>query len=63
MMTLWAGAAQVREEGWLALWKGGVPAVIKTVPATAITFGVYEVVKSAQERRFEQRQAVSAGGA
>ena len=29
-----------RHEGVLALWRGAVPAIFKTVPATAITFGV-----------------------
>ena len=34
-----------REEGVKALWKGGLPAVFKTIPATAITFAVYEACK------------------
>ena len=29
----------------LALWKGALPAVIKTAPATAITYTVYELCK------------------
>ena len=35
----------VQKEGVLALWKGAIPAVIKTAPATAITYAVYELCK------------------
>lgn len=37
----------VKDEGFLALWKGGWPSILKTVPATAITFAVYEMCKTA----------------
>eukprot|EP01137_Pigoraptor_chileana_P016288 Opistho-2@73008 len=37
----------VRQEGVLALFKGGMPSVIKAAPASATTFVVYEMVKRA----------------
>ncbi|EKX36786.1 hypothetical protein GUITHDRAFT_117082 [Guillardia theta CCMP2712] len=37
-----------REEGVKALWKGGLPAVFKTIPATAITFAVPNSIAEAR---------------
>lgn len=81
----------VREEGVLALWKGGWPSIFKvhysvqtiaspdpskclprppreiltvplrqTIPATAITFGVYEMCKTAVLLAHEEREAAEA---
>lgn len=40
-----------REEGFLALWKGITPRLLRIVPGQAITFMTYEAVSSALIRR------------
>ncbi|KAJ3179369.1 mitochondrial thiamine pyrophosphate transporter [Geranomyces variabilis] len=43
-------AAQIaRQEGWLALYKGVVPALLKAGPSSAVTFAVVRIVSGALE--------------
>jgi len=35
-----------KEEGWMALWKGITPRLLRIMPGQAITFATYEAVSS-----------------
>ena len=48
---LTGGRARCREEGWRGFYKGLAPNLTRVVPATAITFVVYESVSSALKAR------------
>jgi solute carrier family 25 phosphate transporter 23/24/25/41 len=58
--VLWTGAADcivqtVRHQGFVGLYRGQVPSLLKTVPAIAIGYSVFEGTKGFLEHRREMR--------
>jgi solute carrier family 25 thiamine pyrophosphate transporter 19 len=44
---IWSCASSiVRKEGWLALYKGTVPSLLKAAPNAGVSFAVYEFLRS-----------------
>lgn len=46
------GAKIIKEEGILALYNGLKPTIVRTIPATAVLFVVYEYSKKAMTELF-----------
>ena len=52
----------LKQEGVRALYKGITPRIMRVAPGQAVTFAVYEQLKTWIERTKEDAAAVGAGG-